>query len=94
MGKNVAEKIFDSYFVNNPSGDIYVISLDAVFCHEITTPVAINDLISRNKDKVFNPNKIKAVIDHVSPAKDSKTALQGKILRDWVKLHNIKDFLT
>ncbi|MBC2694759.1 MAG: 3-isopropylmalate dehydratase large subunit [Desulfobacteraceae bacterium] len=92
MGKTVAEKIFDSHVVDNPSGDIYVISLDAVFCHEITTPAAINDLVSRNKDRVFDPDKIKAVIDHVTPAKDSKTAMQGKILRDWAKRHNIRDF--
>lgn len=92
MGKTVAEKIFDSHFVDNPSGDIHVISLDAVFCHEITTPVAINDLVSRNKDRVFDPDKIKAVIDHVTPAKDSKTAMQGKILRDWASRHNIRDF--
>ena len=41
---------------------------------------------------MFDPAKIKAVIDHVSPAKDSKTALQGKILRDWARRHNIRDF--
>ncbi len=41
---------------------------------------------------MFDPSKIKAVIDHVSPAKDSKTALQGKILRDWARRHHIQDF--
>jgi len=92
MGKTIAEKIIDSHRIDNPSKDIHVISLDAVFCHEITTPVAINDLVSRGKDRVFDPSKIKVVIDHVSPAKDSKTALQGKILRDWAMRHNIKDF--
>jgi 3-isopropylmalate/(R)-2-methylmalate dehydratase large subunit len=35
---------------------------------------------------------IKDVIDHVSPAKDSKTALQGKILREWARRHGITDF--
>ncbi|MBW1957814.1 MAG: 3-isopropylmalate dehydratase large subunit [Deltaproteobacteria bacterium] len=92
MGKTIAEKIFDAHHVDNPSEDIYVIRLDAVFCHEITTPMAINDLVSRNKDRVFDPEKIKAVIDHVTPAKDSKTAEQGKILRDWARRHNIIDF--
>jgi len=92
MGKTIAEKIFDSHHVDNPSGDIHVIKLDAVFCHEITTPVAINDLVARGKDRVFDPAKIKAVIDHVTPAKDSKTAMQGKILRDWAQRQNIKDF--
>ncbi len=92
MGKTIAEKIFDSHRVDNPFGDINVIRLDAVFCHEITTPVAINDLVSRGMDRVFDASKIKAVIDHVTPAKDSKTALQGKILRDWAIRHNIIDF--
>ncbi|MBR7128205.1 MAG: 3-isopropylmalate dehydratase large subunit, partial [Lentisphaeria bacterium] len=40
----------------------------------------------------FDPSKIKAVIDHVTPAKDSKTAEQGKTLRDWARRHNIPDF--
>ena len=92
MGKTIAEKIFDSHLVDNPFGDINVIRLDAVFCHEITTPVAINDLVSRGMDRVFDASKIKAVIDHVTPAKDSKTALQGKILRDWAIRHDIVDF--
>jgi 3-isopropylmalate/(R)-2-methylmalate dehydratase large subunit len=92
MGKTIAEKIFDAHRVDNPADDVHVIRLDAVFCHEITTPIAINDLINRGKDRVFDPHKIKAVIDHVSPAKDSKTAIQGKILREWAHRHQIKEF--
>ena len=92
MGKTIAEKIFDAHLVEMPFKDAYVLRLDAVFCHEITTPTAINDLIMRNKDKVFDPSKIKAVIDHVTPAKDSKTAEQGKIMRSWAKRNGIKDF--
>ncbi len=92
MGKTVAEKIFDSHRVDRPYDDVEVIRLDAVFCHEITTPIAIDDLIARGKDRVFDPGRIKAVIDHVTPAKNSKTAVQGKILRDWVRRHGIADF--
>jgi len=92
MGKTIAEKIFDAHSVDNPADDIHVIRLDAVFCHEITTPLAIHDLVNRGKDRVFDPDKIKVVIDHVSPAKDSKTAMQGKILREWSRRHNIRDF--
>ncbi|MBI9091588.1 MAG: 3-isopropylmalate dehydratase large subunit [Desulfobacterium sp.] len=92
MGQTIAEKIFKAHTVDSLAGGIVVIGLDAVFCHEITTPIAINDLMARGKDRVFDPSKIKAVIDHVTPAKDSKTALQGKTLRDWAQRHNIKDF--
>ncbi len=92
IARTIAEKIFDFHHVDSPADDIRVISLDAVFCHEITTPIAIADLQARGKDKVFNASKIKAVIDHVTPAKDSKTATQGKILREWARRHEIKDF--
>ncbi|MCI5520536.1 MAG: 3-isopropylmalate dehydratase large subunit [Treponema sp.] len=92
MGKTIAQKIFDNHLIDSPFPNTYVLKLDRVFCHEITTPVAINDLVYRGKDKVFDFTKIKAVIDHVSPAKDSKTATQEKILREWAKRNNIKDF--
>ncbi|MDL2268963.1 3-isopropylmalate dehydratase large subunit [Desulfosarcina sp. OttesenSCG-928-A07] len=92
MGKTIAQKIFDDHRINSPDSDIQVIRLDAVFCHEITTPPAIVDLERRGKDRVFDPSRIKVVIDHVSPAKDAKTAVQGKILRDWARRHQITDF--
>ena len=92
MGKTIAEKIFDAHRMEELPGDIHVLKLDAVFCHEITTPIAINDLVVRNKDRVFDPAKIKVVIDHVTPAKDTKTAEQGKILREWVRRNEIDDF--
>jgi 3-isopropylmalate/(R)-2-methylmalate dehydratase large subunit len=92
MGKTLAEKIFEAHVADRPFGDTWVLRLDRVFCHEITTPIAINDLVSKNLDRVFDRGKIKAVIDHVSPAKDSKTADQGKILRDWARRQGIEDF--
>ncbi|GFE59327.1 3-isopropylmalate dehydratase large subunit [Geobacter sp. AOG1] len=92
MGKTIAEKIFASHLVDEPFAGTYVLKLDAVLCHEITTPIAIADLIARGKDRVFDATKIKAVIDHVTPSKDTKTATQAKILRDWARRHAIRDF--
>ena len=92
MGQTIAEKIFAAHRRDNPSGENVVLDLDVVMCHEITTPIAINDLVERGLDRVFDPTRIKAVIDHVTPSKDSKTATQAKILRDWARRHDIKDF--
>ncbi len=92
MGKTIAEKIFTSHLRDTPTPENMVLDIDVVMCHEITTPIAIMDLMEKGMDQVFDPTKIKAVIDHVTPAKDSKTATQGKIMRDWAKRHNIKDF--
>jgi 3-isopropylmalate/(R)-2-methylmalate dehydratase large subunit len=92
MGKTMAEKIYQAHLINEPFAGVGVLRLDGVFCHEITTPIAINDLVSRGKDRVFDPSKIKAVIDHVTPSKDSKTAEQAKVLRDWAHRQGIQDF--
>lgn len=92
MGKTLAEKIFDAHLRDEPFPGAKVLSLDRVLCHEITTPVAIADLEWRGKDRVFDRDKIKVVIDHVTPSKDTKTATQAKILRDWARRHEIPDF--
>ncbi len=92
MGETITQKIFNAHRIDQPYEGISILSLDRVFCHEITTPIAINDLVAKDKDRVFDPEKIKAVIDHVSPAKDVKTATQGFILRQWARRHGIQDF--
>jgi len=92
MGKTITEKIFAAHKVDEPFSGTEVLSLDVVMCHEITTPIAIADLEWRKKDRVFDASKIKAVIDHVTPAKDSQSAMQGKIMREWADRHDIKDF--
>ncbi len=92
MAMTLSEKIFASHLRDEPFPGTKVLSLDVVLCHEITTPIAVNDLVARGKDRVFDPSKIKVVIDHVTPAKDTKTALQGKILRDWSRRQGIRDF--
>jgi 3-isopropylmalate/(R)-2-methylmalate dehydratase large subunit len=92
MGKTITEKIFEAHTKDRPFAGVVVLSLDAVLCHEITTPIAIADLVWRKKDRVFDSTKIKAVIDHVTPSKDSKSAMQAKIMREWAQRHQIKDF--
>ena len=92
MGMTTAEKIFAAHLVDEPFAGTKVLKIDVVMCHEITTPIAIADLMARGKDRVFDTTKIKAVIDHVTPSKDSKTATQAKMLRDWARRHDIKDF--
>lgn len=92
MAMTLAEKIFRSHLRDEPFPGTKVLNIDVVLCHEITTPIAINDLVARGKDRVFDPSKVKVVIDHVTPSKDTKTATQAKILRDWARRQNIRDF--
>ncbi len=92
MGQTIAEKIFSAHLRDTPTPDNMVIDIDVIMCHEITTPIAIMDLVDKDMDRVIDPDRIKAVIDHVTPPKDSKTAMQAKIMRDWARRQNIKDF--
>jgi 3-isopropylmalate/(R)-2-methylmalate dehydratase large subunit len=92
MGMTTAEKIFAAHHVDEPFAGTKVLRIDVVMCHEITTPIAIDDLMARGKDRIFDPTRIKAVIDHVTPSKDTKTATQAKILRDWARRHKVTDF--
>lgn len=92
MGATCAQKIFSHHTIDTPVPGVQVLRLDLVLCHEITTPIAISDLMDRDKDTVFDPARIKAVIDHVTPSKDSKSAMQAKVLRDWARRHAITDF--
>ncbi|MDH3391739.1 MAG: 3-isopropylmalate dehydratase, partial [Desulfobulbaceae bacterium] len=59
MGKTIAEKIFTAHLKDTPSSANVVLDIDVVLCHEITTPIAINDLIAKDMDRVFDPDKIK-----------------------------------
>ncbi|WP_310599271.1 3-isopropylmalate dehydratase large subunit [Desulfobulbus sp.] len=92
MGQTITEKIFAAHLRDTPTPGNMVLDIDVIMCHEITTPIAIMDLMEKGMDRVCDPKRIKAVIDHVTPPKDSKTATQAKIMRDWARRHHIKDF--
>jgi 3-isopropylmalate/(R)-2-methylmalate dehydratase large subunit len=38
MGKTLTQKIFDTHVADQPFEGVFVLRLDRVFCHEITTP--------------------------------------------------------
>ena len=92
MGHTITEKIFAAHLRDTPTPGNMVLDIDVIMCHEITTPIAIMDLMDKGMDRVCDPSRIKAVIDHVTPPKDSKTAAQAKIMREWARRHNIRDF--
>lgn len=89
-GKTAFQKIVDSHCVKVLADGSLVLKLDRVWGHEITTPNAIIDAKARGCDVVFDPNKVKTMIDHVNPAKDTASAIQGQMVREWSKEHSIE----
>ncbi|NTW45800.1 MAG: 3-isopropylmalate dehydratase large subunit [Candidatus Moranbacteria bacterium] len=89
-GKTAYQKIVDAHLLKTLPDGTMVLKVDQVFCHEITTPPGIVDMKARGCDVVFDPNRIKATIDHVCPSNDEATAFQADTLRKWCKEHGIE----
>ncbi len=90
----IAEKIIAAHSGRDSvkPGDFVNMSLDRVLCHEVTTPPAISALEKAGMDRVFDPDRIIVTPDHFVPAKDEKSAMLAKRLREWVQRHGIKNY--
>ncbi len=90
--KTAFQKNIDAHLLQVMSEGTMVLKLGKAYCHEITTPPDIRKAEKLGIDVVWDPNKVFAMIDHVSPANNQKTALQGYIMRQWSKKHDIPFF--
>ena len=89
MPRSLFEKVWDAHVVEHLPGDNALVFVDRVVAHEITTPQGALEIEREHGDRLFDPARIVAINDHVSPAKDTDTAIQAKLLRDWAKRHGI-----
>ncbi len=94
MGMTITEKIIAAHTDSNevhPGQYVYA-DVDVCLGNDITAPVAINEFNKAGLNKVFDPDKIVLVPDHFTPNKDVKSAEQVKILREFAKKFNIKNY--
>jgi 3-isopropylmalate/(R)-2-methylmalate dehydratase large subunit len=89
MPQSLFEKVWNAHVVESLPGDNALVFVDRVVAHEITTPQGALEIERKYGDTLFDPGRIVAINDHVSPAKDTETAIQAKVLRDWAKRHGI-----
>ncbi len=92
MPRSLFEKLWDAHLVEEYPGGNALIFVDRVIAHEITTPQGATEIEERFGDRLFDPDRIVAMNDHVAPAKDTETAIQAQVLRAWAKRHGIKLF--
>jgi 3-isopropylmalate/(R)-2-methylmalate dehydratase large subunit len=90
MGKTLFDKIWESHVVEELPGGNALVFVDLVVAHEITSPQGINWIAKQFDDRLYDPNRIVSLIDHVAPAKDTATAIQAQLLRSWAKRHQLK----
>lgn len=73
-------------------GDLILASLDRVLGNDITSPVAIREFNNMGFDNVYDKDKVTIVLDHFTPNKDIKAAVQCKVCREFCKEKNITEF--
>lgn len=89
-GKTAFQKITEEHLVEIKPDKSMVLQVDMSFGHEITAPNAIMDMRERELNIVINPNRVKLMTDHVSPPKDTASAIQSKIIRLFSEEHAIE----
>jgi 3-isopropylmalate/(R)-2-methylmalate dehydratase large subunit len=89
MSRSLFEKVWDEHVVEQLPGGNALLFVDRVVAHEITTPQGAIEIQERYGDELFDKRRIVAMNDHVSPAKDTETAIQAKVLREWAKRQGI-----
>ncbi|MGD0472943.1 MAG: aconitase/3-isopropylmalate dehydratase large subunit family protein [Candidatus Velthaea sp.] len=96
MNRSLFDKVWDAHVVEELAGGNALVFMDLVVAHEITTPQGAIAIQKEFGDRLYDKNRIVAMNDHVSPAKDTATAIQAQVVRQWAKrqgitMHDIGD---
>ncbi|MEM2902532.1 MAG: homoaconitase large subunit [Candidatus Bathyarchaeia archaeon] len=74
------------------AGDYVTAKVDLAMFHDLTGPLTINAFKEIGVEKVWDPEKIVVVFDHLVPANTMETAELHKQVRSFVKQQDIKHF--
>ena len=76
MGMTITEKILAHHagLGKVSPGDLIEAEIDVIMGHDLSTPLAIKEMERIRVKRVFDPEKIVIVPDHLSPSKDIKAA--------------------
>ncbi len=96
MNRSLFDKVWDAHVVEELAGGNALVFMDLVVAHEITTPQGAIAIEKDFGDRLYDKRRIVAMNDHVSPAKDTATAIQAQVVRKWAKrqgitMHDIGD---
>ena len=94
MAYTIAEKILLAHTGKKDitPGEFIEARVDLALGNDITAPLAIEEFKKAGFKKVFDKNKIVLVPDHFAPAKDLRSANQCKILADFARDQQIKNY--
>ncbi len=73
-------------------GDLITAKVDITLANDITGPVAINEFRKTGAKKVFDNKRVVFVPDHFVPNKDIKSAEQAKMIREFAREQELKNY--
>lgn len=91
MGLTIVEKIFSKSSGRMArSGDIVVAAVDLAMAHDGTAPLVMKALQEMGSQKVWDPQKIVLVVDHVAPSASEVSSISQKSMREFASHQRIK----
>lgn len=93
MGKTIAEKILTakSRATSVVPGSIVEAYPDLVMSHTATWR-SVSVMARVGATKLYDPDRLAIVLDHISPAKSEKNALDQQVSRNFARKHGIRKF--
>ena len=94
MGATITEKILTAHtgVAEVNTGDLINAKIDIVMGHDLSIPLAIDELERIGADKVFDRERIFLVPDHFTPNKDITSAENCKQMKEFAKRHQISHY--
>lgn len=93
-GMTITEKILADHadLKNITPGDLITAKVDITLANDITGPVAIEEFKKIGVNKVFDKERVVLIPDHFTPNKDIKSAQNAKMVREFAKEQNLKNY--
>jgi 3-isopropylmalate/(R)-2-methylmalate dehydratase large subunit len=91
MGRTLAEKILLAHCDADDlaPGDFVMVDCDVVMANDLGGPHAARELAKMGVERVFDPDRVVIVADHLMPAKDIRSADLLKALKEWCERQEV-----
>jgi 3-isopropylmalate/(R)-2-methylmalate dehydratase large subunit len=90
ISEKILEKSSDSTFAK--AGDFVKARVDIALNHDVTSVIAFEAMKQMGSSKVWDPDKVVIVLDHVAPPSSINSARVHKIIREFANEQGIENF--